>query len=446
MLTMRTRVPRRDETGAVAVIFAITALTLCVIAGLVVDLGLARDTRRASQNAADASALAAALVLYPTSGTCTAGPATLPCFTDAVNAAKTYALSNFDVSAGDWASCTDPQHYYVPAGSTPCVSFTDDTLATSMPAQPTKIRVIVPIRNVNTGFGTLAGVTSIPVTSVARAALTPGGGGPCGLCVIGPGSHNLQNGDATVTGASVYFNGSLSLNPQGSVTSNGGTVGVQGTPPNKGTVSPAPIVGGAPVTDPMAALTIPPDMTGLVFKGSNMCTGGQGIYLNPTGSNCTLTPGLYVVIGGTFGGNAGIVANNVTMYFTCRTGNAARTCNANESGGTIDLSGNGNFALTAASAPTSPSKAIPHVAIAFDRNNAQTVRLVGNGTMNITGSIYLKSGTLDMRGNGCTAQTNLNSLIVVNDLAFSGANACLDSDYTLNANYRVPPGDPALDQ
>lgn len=435
----------RDEAGAVAVIFAISALTLFIIAGLVVDLGLARDTRRQSQNAADASALAAALVLYPASGVCASGPATPPCFTDAVDAAKTYALNNFSVSAADWSTCTDPSHFYVPSGSTPCVSFTDNSLATSMPPQPTKIRVLVPVRTVKTGLGALAGVSSIPIASVARAALTPGGGGPCGLCVIGPGEHDLQNGDATVTGASVYFNGSLALNPQGSVTSNGGSVGIEGTPPNKGTVSPAPNVGGAPVSDPMAGLTLPPDTTGLVYKAAgNMCTGGPGIYLNPTASNCTLSAGLYVVIGGTFGGNNGVVANNVTLYFTCRTGTVARTCNPNESGGTLDLSGNGNFTLSAPS--TSVNKSIPQVAVAFDRNNAATVRMVGNGLLNVTGSIYLKSGTLDMRGNGCTAQTNINSLIVVDDLAFSGANACLDSDYTLNANYQVPPGDPALDE
>ena len=84
--------------------------------------------------------------------------------------------------------------------------------------------------------------------------------------------------------------------------------------------------------------------------------------------------------------------------------------------------------------------------VVLDRNNVATVRLVGNGTMHITGSIYMKSGTLDMRGNGCTSSTSIDSMIIVDDLSFSGANACLDVDYTQNNNYTVPPGDPALDQ
>jgi hypothetical protein len=264
--------------------------------------------------------------------------------------------------------------------------------------------------------------------------------------VIGSGSHDLQNGDASVAGASVYVNGSLSLNPQGSVTSTSGTVTIQGTGPNKGRVAPAPSTGsGVAVDDPMAGLTLPPDLTGLSFKASgNVCTGGPGIYANPTGSNCTLTPGLYVFIGGTLGGNSGIIANNVTMYFTCATGNTPRACNSGETGANLDLSGNGNFTINAPT--TSTNQSIPKVAIAFDRNNTATVRLVGNGTLHITGSIYLKSGTVDMRGNGCTSSTSIDSLIIVDDLSFSGANACLNVDYTQNNNYSVPPGDPALDQ
>ena len=78
----------RDEEGLVAVLFALTAVILLVLAAMVVDLGLARDTRRQSQNAADASSLAAANVLYPTSGQCVDVTAQTvpPCFKDAVKA------------------------------------------------------------------------------------------------------------------------------------------------------------------------------------------------------------------------------------------------------------------------------------------------------------------------------------------------------------------------
>lgn len=440
---MRLRVRGTDESGAVAVLVAISCAALFVVAALVVDLGLARDTRRQSQNAADASALAAANVLYPSSACANPVGSTPPCLADAVKAAKDYAAVNFGVAAADWASCpAAPSGFQVVSGSPSCISFDNLTA-------PTKVWVLMPTRDVKTGFGVLAGTRSVPIASNARAALTPGGAGVCGLCVVGPGTHDLQNGDALVTNASVVFNGSLVLNPQGSVKSTTGTVSIEGTGPNKGTVTPAPIVGAPHIDDPMASLVLPPDMSGLAVKTpANMCTGGPGIYLNPTASACVLSPGLYVIVGGTLGGNHGVVANNVTMYFTCKSTSgpvAPRACNPGETtGGGLDLSGNGDFSITAPT--TSTNKSIPGVAIVFDRNADQTLRLVGNGALHITGSIYMKSGTLDMRGNGCTAATGINSLIVVDDLAFSGANACLTDNYSLDANYKIPPGDPALDR
>lgn len=421
----------------------IVATVLFLVAALVVDLGLARDTRRQSQNASDASALAAANVLYPP-GACQAPiGSSPPCINDAVQAAKDYAAVNFQVVGSDWSTCPGPPTgFHVAPGSPTCISF-DDL------ARPSKVWVVMPTRNVTTGLGLVSGIRKVPVSSGARATLTPGGGGPCGLCVIGGGTHDLQNGDTLVSNASAYFNGNLILNPQGSVVSTGGQVNIEGSGPTKGTVSPAPTTGAGHIDDPMASLVLPPDMTGLTVKSpASMCTGGPGIYNNPTAANCVLAPGLYVVVGGTLGGNNGITAPGVTLYFTCRTTSvpvAPRACNPGETtGGRLDLSGNGSFSITA---PTvSSNRSIPGVAIVFDRNADQTLRLVGNGALSITGSIYLKSGTIDMRGNGCTAATSIDSLIVADDLTFSGANACLKSDYTVDANFKVPPGDLALDR
>src|SRR5688572_28148142 len=86
---------RRDEQGAVAILVAVIALALLVTAALVVDLGLARDVKRQSQSAADASALAAGNVLYDFDNGCSIA---VPCVTEAVTAAKNYALENFGVA------------------------------------------------------------------------------------------------------------------------------------------------------------------------------------------------------------------------------------------------------------------------------------------------------------------------------------------------------------
>ena len=57
-----------------------------------------------------------------------------PCFQDATNAAKIYATQNFGTTAADWSSCVDAASYYYPSGATPCISFTDNTLATTLPS------------------------------------------------------------------------------------------------------------------------------------------------------------------------------------------------------------------------------------------------------------------------------------------------------------------------
>ena len=80
---MRAR-PARTESGAVAILVAFFALVVFGLAALVVDLGAARDARRMSQNASDASALAAANAVYNT-GSNTSHVAA------AVAAAKSYA-------------------------------------------------------------------------------------------------------------------------------------------------------------------------------------------------------------------------------------------------------------------------------------------------------------------------------------------------------------------
>ena len=114
---------RRDEHGAVAVMVSLVAVLLFVVAAMVVDLGLARDTKRQSQNAADAAALAAGNQLYDASGTVQ--------FATAISEAKSYSLTNFGVAMSEWTTCTDTGALsYVPSASTPCISFNSSTAPT----------------------------------------------------------------------------------------------------------------------------------------------------------------------------------------------------------------------------------------------------------------------------------------------------------------------------
>lgn len=428
----------RDERGAVAIMVAVMAVMLFVVAALVVDLGLARDTKRQSQNAADASALAAGNVLYTTTATCT----TAPCFGEAVNAAKSYALVNMGIASAEWDSCVDPQPLaYVPSGSTGnCISFDSAT-------RPTRVRVRVPEQTVETGFGVLAGVQSISVATSARAAIRPGGALACGLCLLGSGmTHNIQNGNATVAGADIAINGNVSVGPQGLI-STGGTISVEGSAAGSyARYQPDPVTGQPRIEDPLSDLVLPPASVATLSRLTNPCVQGQGIYignLNLRNRTCSLTPGLYVIAGGTWdlAGNASTIlrstAPGVTLYLACSSGTTIVACPSGTPG-TLDASGNGTLDIDA---PTTGSLA--GLALVADRGNTGTIRLTGNGMAGITGTIYTRSGTLQMNGNGCASTS---SAVIVNDLAFNGNNACLNLSYTANQNYQPQASGLHLDQ
>lgn len=426
MVHCLSRLGRRDE-GAVAIVAALLISGVFIgLCALVIDMGMARDTRRQAQNAADASALAAGNALY-LSGTVD--------FTSAINAAKSYAAMNYGVTAADWAACTDPSALAYHPG-TVCISF--DSAAT-----PTSVRVKVPIRQVATPFAQIWGTSSLPVSAAAQIQLVPGGRAQCGLCVTGSGTHDLQNGSITVAGAGVAINGTLSANPQGSITVTGGgsTIDLQGDMSNvkkPGNFSPVPLVNQPPIVDPLASLSMP-DYSTLTAK-TNSCTQGPGIYASLQACAGGMLPGLYVVTGSThLSGQSHIVADGVTLYFICGTPALPRACNAGESGGDLLFTGQGTLAITAPT--TGPTQGL---AIVADRNNTATFSFRGNGAQNNTGTIYAKSGTLNYRGNG--AGYALDSLMVVGNIDFSGNPSAFQSSYTQSANVAIASSDMHLSQ
>lgn len=423
---------RRDESGAVAVLVGVFALVIFGFAALVVDLGAARDARRDSQNASDASALAAGNAMY-VKGTHTADIAA------AVKAAKDFAAANYRVSPAAWDACTDPAAFVVPAGSTPCISFRPSL------TRPEEVRVRMPVETVRTPFAGALGLksTEVAVSSFAQAEVDLSGRSRCGLCVLGSGTtHNLQNGDATVHGADIHFNGNVTISSNGLVATDGDITveGWAGGPLNNYT--PDPTTGSAPIKDPLADVPMPPSFTGLTPK-SNPCTQGPGFYgsQNLRNTTCNLSPGLYVIAGtgSTTWDMAGndttkLLGTGVTLYFTCGNATAPRACNPGETGANLDSSGNGFLGITA---PTSGP--LQGFALIYDRNSDATLRLTGNGSQNATGTIYLPSGKVQMNGNGCTQ--HYYSLIITANIEMNGNPSCLQSDYAPGQNALVPPDD-----
>lgn len=424
----------KDDRGAVAIMVAVLATIILIIAALVVDLGLARDTKRQSQAAADASALAAGNKLYSATGTVQ--------FATAVAEAKAYAQRNFGVAVSEWTGCTDTGRLaFVPTGSTPCISFDQES-------QPTLVRVRIPTKAVDTNFAAVAGVNQISIATAARVVLKPPGL-PCIVCVLGSGlTHDLQNGDVLVDGGNIHFNGNVSVGANGLVVTNG-TIGVEGTASGSyANYTPDPTTGVPPISDPLSFLVMPPDMSALAAAPkSNPCADGPGKYgsFNFPNSLCTLQPGLYVIAGGSGTewkqtGNASsiLAGTGVTLYFTCGSPTTPTACATGAQGASLDASGNGSITLTPPS-----SGPLKGVAIAYDRNNNSMMRLTGNGIAGMRGAIYMLNGKLQMNGNGCT-QTN--SAVVVKTIEMNGNPACLKVGADPDNNPIPPPSEMYIDQ
>lgn len=425
----------RSEVGAVAIIMAVSLTMIMAFVAIVIDLGYARDSRRETQNAADAASLAGANRLYPTSRICTltntgTGTKSPPCLNDAATAAKSFAES---FEGETWADCPAAlTGYTVVSGFPTCISFTNDSVP--------KVRVVIP-RSVRTGFGNLLGVGSVPVDSVARATLTESIDVTCGLCFLG--DINTTKFTASVSPGGIAVNGSVTMSgtAQGSPYDwNAASIGYSGTvfdPSNKLTesVPPAKV---APFTDPWATKNgVPPTALG-PFKGNiNPCTGGPGRYGSYEFKDpCTFTQaGLYVFTGALEWKNVTVnatVGAGVTLYFTCGTAMTPTVCN-NTAGGKIDTK-NGDLILK------SPSNGL---GIIYDRTNTSPLQLQGNGSSQITGAIYAPASTWEYVGNSDVRVSG--GPVILKTMTGNGTTGVKITD-SLDATVAKLPGDLHLDQ
>jgi hypothetical protein len=259
------------------------------------------------------------------------------------------------------------------------------------------------------------------------------------LCVLGTGQHSLQNGDVVVNGGSVHFNGSVTANPNGSVTADQRTT-VEYTA-SGGTFSPSATTSQPRLADPLAFMPMPVT-TGLVPR-TDPCSQGPGLYGSYTFGNttCTLTPGLYVISGAnsqwSANGASQVIGIGVTLYFTCGSPSTPTPCLSGADGANLDMGGASLFRIDA---PTTGAQ--EGLAIVFDRNNNDTMRIVGSGGNAITGTLYAPSATLQLNGNGCIS--SMQSMIVIKDLAMFGDPACLTTRHNIANNVALPPQDQHL--
>lgn len=242
---------RRDE-GAIAILTAVLAVVLFGFAAIVVDLGLARQTRRDAQDGADAAALAGADALFPKADS-------NPQFGAALTAIQQSATANVDAPTR-LSSWTCPAPLLPQAGltwdggrrsRTQCVQFgRRGTEATSL------VFVAMPTQHVSALFGGIFGARTYDISENAIAGTQTTSLPTCGMCVFG----TLTLG----TGSTVQVSGGSSLsveavelpaaptNPPVVVVKDGGQVTFMGpaTSPDD-RFDPRDLVSGVRVDDPL---------------------------------------------------------------------------------------------------------------------------------------------------------------------------------------------------
>jgi len=232
------------------VMFAFMLVVMLAVVALVVDLGNARQQRRAAQASADSAALAGGEAVEA-GMTVTTG--VIP-WSTVVTQVKSYAKANDNIPTTAWSGCTDPYALaYRPdsANSNACISASTSSFpapsSATVGSNINYLRVRLPASTVKSYFGKAIGNNDLTVgatstvkvvfTIAASQTTTLAAGGPCALCILSPTGLTLdgQNGDVTITGGNVIVNSTsgtaASLNPNGHVkiTTVGGAIGGPGS-------------------------------------------------------------------------------------------------------------------------------------------------------------------------------------------------------------------------
>ncbi len=457
----------RDQRGVTLITVCITMVALLGTAALVLDVGNARQVRRQAQAAADACALAGAEEIAGI------GPdfvGSTVQWDAVVDSCKRYAAVDFGVTAADWQGCSDPTHLtFTPdtAHANTCISADRVAWPNPQTGETTwenRVRVRLPSRALGSSFGAVFSRSALSTQASATAGITRKrtvvrttrsfsvAGGPCAICVLGDGlALDGQNGDIEVTGGSVVVDAVPATGPAASLLPNGhvhvlggGSIGGPGGAAkfSGSGWSPAPTLRDA-VADPLAA--VPQCGTGSTCPTNSASATGTvlspGVYTTISGSH-TLNPGIYVVKGGiTLNGNDVLRGSGVMLYLACSS--YPTPCAPGSTGAGIKATGNGALLLAppTESQCESQSAVCPYVGLTLfaDRENLAVQTFRGNGTnesgaaSGSSGTIYLRSGTLDLRGNGYT----LTSMIVTRRLTMVGNPSGITIAYDLSRNYAL---------
>ena len=433
-----------DRSGATAIIIGLTSMVLLAFAALGTEASYWYFYHRDLQNAADSAAMSAVAALeniqnpdlaHRTQAAAEAkATAARYGFVDAqggvavtVNIPPTAGAYTTDPNAVE-VLVTKPQALFLTAA----LKFGGTPLFAANPAQ--KVRAVAhPGTNGNGCVVTLDRGTVSDLSSNGNTVLNLTG---CDLYVNSNATTALdQVGNATINARAAFVTGGVSSTANASLYTTVGT-----------------FTGTAPINDPYA--NVPPPYTSpgssctnasppTTFHVNISVSGGTTTY-TPDGTNMAifcggwspsgtvvLSPGLYVVDGGTFGCNGcKISGDNVTIFLTGSGTNYATLSFSGTSSTQLNIN-----APTYAYVTSNPAtKAIMGIAIYSDRNAPTTSNSAfsGQATATINGVIYMPTQNVTFNGNGSAASPTCSQIIAFT-LVFHG-NSGFQNDCAVYSN------------
>jgi Flp pilus assembly protein TadG len=366
------------RSGTILVWMALSLVAIVGVVGIAVDCGRMLSERQQAQATADASALAAAGVLYqeyPSNGGL-----------DKQGNARAAALA---------MSATNG----ITNGSNGVVTVNVPPTSGNFAGQAGYAEVNVS-RQMSASFSAIfrASTLTVGARAVARGIMTsqPAASGVYVLASTGKGAFH-----ATGTTALNIVNGSLYVNSSDAnavQTDSGSHITASGyyfvgSGYNAGALT-GPITQPAPaVADPLAAAP-PPSFSAYSVQSSSALNVNGTVTLQPgvyiggismANGNLTLQPGIYLMNGGGFKINNGTVNGTGVMIYNG--GDSSHTA------GPVNVAGS---ATVTVSPPTTGTYA--GITIFQDRQNTQKMVITAAHDKNITGAIYAPAAEVDLAG------------------------------------------------
>ncbi len=383
----------RDESGATAVVVAVTLTALMGFAGMAIDVGYWYGDKRVAQGAADAAAYSAAVDMAAgdaATGAVAAAKAITAQYglTDGVNGVA--VTVNNPPSAGPNASNTGAIEVIV--NKSESLFFASFFASTASVASRSVALIgsaggLYCVLALNPGSANSAATTDISLNNGANLDLSA-----CGLADDASGPDALYvSGGAKLAANHVTLVGNYTVD-------NGSHLNVNST-----------ILTGAPLTsDPYASVAMPVpngcDQTNFSVQNKTQ-TLSPGTYCNGlaigNASNVTMSAGVYIIDRGSFsvaGGSRVAATAGVTIALTSSTSNNYAT---------TQIDNGTQVTLTAPS--TGPTKGL---AIMMDRNapSSGSVTFAGGSQMMVTGAIYVPTQLVNW-SNGSTNGSSCTQLI-----------------------------------